>query len=561
MANLTLQDGRTISFPDGLQPDQVKKIVSAATMQGGMKSISDALPDASTDTQAYQAQREYDDAPGWSKPLIAAEDLLNLAGDSASFGWASKAAAAARSGIRGTSYEDERGAIDKRLADARARSGLPGLATEIGAGVAGPLKLAQKGLTFTRVPGPVGKYGGLAADGAVLGGVGAAGNDQDWMTGAAIGGGLGLAGDLAVKGIGKLVSPLATSPERKAAADVLRREGVSLSAGQRTGNEKLRFAESELGGAKSQNLMEAQGQQFTRAALKRVGENADRATPDVIDNAFKRIGGEFDRLSQNPIIPSQQMAGDLTQAGVDYASRLPTAMRIPLIEKTLTDVIGLLQTGRMDGKVYKSLRSELDRFARGTSQPEAKQAARDIIEILDNGMEQSIAQLNPRDLGKWRQVRKQYRNILVIEQAATGAGENAALGLISPSKLRQATVTKQGRRNYARGSGDFTDLARSGEALMKPLPQSGTAPRMAARGIGAAIGAPIGYQEDGGMGAAQGALLGMAAPWAAGRLLMSGPVQGYAGNQAMAKMTPEAQAALARALTALGMTSLLGSHQ
>lgn len=30
MASLTLQDGRTISFPDGLQPDQVKKIVTAA---------------------------------------------------------------------------------------------------------------------------------------------------------------------------------------------------------------------------------------------------------------------------------------------------------------------------------------------------------------------------------------------------------------------------------------------------------------------------------------------------------------------------------------------------
>lgn len=30
MASLTLQDGRTITFPDGLQPDQVKKIVTAA---------------------------------------------------------------------------------------------------------------------------------------------------------------------------------------------------------------------------------------------------------------------------------------------------------------------------------------------------------------------------------------------------------------------------------------------------------------------------------------------------------------------------------------------------
>ena len=38
------------------------------------------------------------------------------------------------------------------------------------------------------------------------------------------------------------------------------------------------------------------------------------------------------------------------------------------------------------------------------------------------------------------------------------------------------TVT-QNRRAYARGQGDFADLARAGEGVMKPLPNSGTAPR------------------------------------------------------------------------------------
>lgn len=73
-------------------------------------------------------------------------------------------------------------------------------------------------------------------------------------------------------------------------------------------------------------------------------------------------------------------------------------------------------------------------------------------ESLDDAMQRSIAQNNPRDLGGWQQARRQYRNMLVVEKAATGAGENAALGLISPSQLRNATV-QQGRRAFARGLG------------------------------------------------------------------------------------------------------------
>ena len=170
---------------------------------------------------------------------------------------------------------------------------------------------------------------------------------------------------------------------------------------------------------------------------------------------------------------------------------------------------------------------------------------------------------NPNDLGGWKNVRKEYRNLLVIERAGTGGGEVAANGIISPAQLRNATVMKQGRRNYARGKGDYAELARAGEAVMKAPPNSGTAARQAARLapnlLGGALGGTVGGSEGGGMeGALLGFAAGTAAPYAMGRALLSKPVRGYLGNQAMANVSPEAKQALARMLAAGGGAGLLG---
>jgi hypothetical protein len=116
--------------------------------------------------------------------------------------------------------------------------------------------------------------------------------------------------------------------------------------------------------------------------------------------------------------------------------------------------------------------------------------------------------------------------MMVVEKAATGAGAATAEGLISPSQLRNATVT-QNRRDYARGQGDFADLARSGEAVMKPLPNSGTAPRQNIQNIMSILGSVAGGARAG----LPGAVAGIAAPAVAGRVLMSRPVQAYLGNQ------------------------------
>ena len=88
----------------------------------------------------------------------------------------------------------------------------------------------------------------------------------------------------------RAVTPNPVSVERQGLLATMKQEGVDLTAGQATGSKTLRYAESELGGSKGASFMEKQDEQFTKAALKRAGIDANRATPEVMDQAFTRIG-------------------------------------------------------------------------------------------------------------------------------------------------------------------------------------------------------------------------------------------------------------------------------
>lgn len=351
-----------------------------------------------------------------------------------------------------------------------------------------------------------------------------------------------IAGGFAPSALSRAISPLPINAERAGAVNTLRNEGVTdLTAGQVTGRKPLQYLEAERG--RGANLMESQGEQFTQAVLRRVGENAERATPEVIDRAFTRIGGEFDRLAANNAAVLDQRFNQAARAAVDDYNNLVSAPnRVPAVENFVQEITNAAQAGRgaLTGQTYQSLRSRMQRAERGMgANPEARTAIRDMREALDDAMERSIARSgNPADIAAWQNARQQYRNMIVVEQAATGAGEGAAAGLISPAKLREATVNKQGRRNYARGQGDFADLARSGVQVMTPLPNSGTAGRISAQNMGAGA-----LSMAGGVGAgassggdptstALGFLAGAIAPRAVGRAATSRLGRSYLGNQA-----------------------------
>jgi hypothetical protein len=169
------------------------------------------------------------------------------------------------------------------------------------------------------------------------------------------------------------------------------------------------------------------------------------------------------------------------------------------------------------------MRSRLSRQANGlrNSDPTLSDALRDMRNALDSAMERSIPAGSP-DAQLWRQSRREYGAQKTIEKTASRAGEATAEGQLVPANLRN-TVSAENRGAYARGEGDFSELARAGAGVMAPLPNSGTAQRNALTN-----------------------LLMLPVSATAGRVLTSRPAQAYLGNQALAQqlrqLPPSSQA-------------------
>lgn len=350
----------------------------------------------------------------------------------------------------------------------------------------------------------------------------------------------------------RAVTPAPANAARQGAVQTLEREGVtSLTAGQRTGNERLRWIEDAAdmvpgGGAKAKAMGENAAKQFTSAALRRAGVNSNLAKADVIDDAFTTLGDKFNALSSRyDMIQSKRLVADLNKVLDDYNAVTAEPFRTPIIKKAIDDFVtnrSMVRGGAsIPGKVYQNTRSMLSKQipALKRSDPNAMIAVREIMNALDRGMEFSIRLKNPNDAGAFKQTRTEYRNLLAIEDAVSRAGEAAASGVITPAAL-SAAAKRQDKRAYVRGKHDLGNLSRAGiEAGLTPLRSSGTAERSFAQGV---ISTPSSALGGIGLGGAwlsgadptmmlAGAVVPPLVRAATARGLMSGMAQRYFANQ------------------------------
>jgi len=366
-----------------------------------------------------------------------------------------------------------------------------------------------------------------------------------------------VAGGLAPSALARVVTPLPSSNVRTGLVAALNREGVtSLTAGQRTGNKTLQYAESILGdapfaGQGASRIQQEGKRQFTEAATRRAGIEGSSVPENLAANS-ERLGQQFRDLSaRNTLTFDQQFANDIG-ASVRGYQRVPPSQQRAVVEGYVNDIVDHMRTGQMPGEFYQEMRSRLSRQANGlrNSDPTLSDTLRGMRNALDNAMGRSIG---PADQQLWNQTRREYGAQRVLEKTASRAGEATAEGNIVPQNLRN-TVSAENRGQYARGHGDFAELARAGSAVMAPLPNSGTGQRLAINAIASALGGGFGAASGMGVGSALGLAAGAAAgPAIAGRALMSRPVQGYLGNQLAApvieSLTPR-QSALVAALVA-----------
>jgi hypothetical protein len=301
------------------------------------------------------------------------------------------------------------------------------------------------------------------------------------------------------------------TPEARRALAVADAEGIPTTAGQRTGSRALQNLEASfetmpLTSGPQGALRAEQQTAFNRAALSRAGITADAATPDVLKRAQRQIGGEIGAIAGRTTAQvTPAIDARITALGADVA-QFADADVARIVGNRVAQLQAKISNGTLPGRTARELDSALARQIRGAQSGDLKTRLIELRDILHDAIR---AGATGNDAAAFDQARRQYANLVVLENAAGGAGTLAARGDISPAQLRMALSQSVGRRGYATGQGDLNDVVRAGEQFVRPqIPNSGSPERslwqaaLTGGGIGGGAGAAVGFP---GTGAAIGA--------------------------------------------------------
>ena len=353
---------------------------------------------------------------------------------------------------------------------------------------------------------------------------------------------LGAAG----KTLQKVISPSAgqISPARQTAVSTLRAEGIEPTAGQVVGgkaaeSQLYREALTSAGRAKADKALE----DFTSAAMARVGAPpGTKATADAMVEAEARLGKVYkDVLANTDIAPGSGDLANMSGAIKTYRDLAPKDSAPGMFENVNKALVDSFRSGKTipADDVY-SWRSTFSKLTKSKDDA-TREAAIDAVDALDDLIENTlVAAGRSDDVARFGTARGQFRNLFAIEKAAERADIE---GIISPLALRTALL-QQGRRRYVQGKGDLAPITRAAADVLRPLPQSGTAPRLTAGqlfsgapgGTGVGLGA-FGLGLDPLTATAVGAATAMG-PLARNQFLSSGAGQRYFQNQLMPEFGP-----------------------
>jgi len=271
-----------------------------------------------------------------------------------------------------------------------------------------------------------------AAGGAVNGGASAGLIDPGTAgTGALIGGALPVATKAAGavgNAIGRTVAGKPIAPEVKALADRAAQLGIDIPADRLVNSKPLNALASSLDyvpGSGRAATMDKMNSQLNTALSKTFGQNSDNVTA-ALRKAQGDLGGKFDTvLKSNTVKVDQQFITDLADAA-NMASRELGSDGAGIISKQVDDIIDKAATGEINGQAAYNIKKTLDRIS-NRSTPEAYYA-RELKKKLMAALDRS---LGPQEAAAFATVRKQYSNMLSLENIA----QNGAEGNISIARL------------------------------------------------------------------------------------------------------------------------------
>ncbi|NBT31572.1 MAG: hypothetical protein EBT13_06625 [Rhodobacteraceae bacterium] len=332
----------------------------------------------------------------------------------------------------------------------------------------------------------------------------------------------------------RVVTPNPADPARVAAANRLRAEGVTPTAGQVTGDRALRLREDYI--PRTAQMFDDQADEFTAAVLRRVGIEGGRATPEALATRMDEIGQVFDDVASRATIqPDPSVTQRVQRLLANYAEDTAEGTMIPRIRNIAEDLMTRPANQPISGSQYNAWRSRLSRLTVGGDRQTAE-AAVELIGVLDDMLAASVSR---GDVTALQQARGQWRDILAIARAATRGGEDAAAGIITPAGLRMA-LTSQSRDSYALARRELDRLARDGATIMSRPGNSNTPDRLIAnlpmlQSGGGAVGAGSVANFLGADPLTTGAIAtaAFAMPYARNALMGSRVGQNYLMNQVL----------------------------
>ncbi|MBS0219135.1 MAG: hypothetical protein JSR91_00185 [Proteobacteria bacterium] len=290
----------------------------------------------------------------------------------------------------------------------------------------------------------------------------------------------------------------ALSPQEANLVAAAQREGIDLTPAQITGSPNLRGLEETaarlpLANGPMQGAYQTQRRQFNRAVLQRAGVDADSASPEVMDQAFRTAGQTFDDLaSRTTLNIDPQFGGDVRQVVHDYGRRLPTDVA-PVFRSYVDDLEPLMQAAapgqagsnlpattstlnpQVAGDTYLRIRSDLTRRIRSSqNNPYLQEALGGLVDALDGAMERSST---PQLQQAWQEARQRYAALMTIDKAMQGGTQASRSAADIPFGAFSNAVKAGDKAGFASGRGQFNELSRIGDFLGPRIPNSGTPER------------------------------------------------------------------------------------
>lgn len=265
---------------------------------------------------------------------------------------------------------------------------------------------------------------------------------------------------------------------------------------------------------------------WIKALSKQFGENAEAITPEVIDNAYNKIGKKFDTVANNTPAPLEHDSPTFgrLQSVVDNAKMELPKDQASIIERQALNILHVAgnNEGELGGNVYQNLtqfNSPLSRLSKNID-PGIRHYANELRDVLNQHLQDNAT---PENLSILKEARRQYKALKTVEpltlRADTISGGSPSTGDINPSALLAEVKKNYPGSNLTRGKvGEMADLAKIGQLFLKPPPDSTTATRTR---INQAIGSmlPLAGGAAGALTGVAGAAAGTAATLGANRLI------------------------------------------